>query len=330
MTTERNADPVAAAVATLIRAAGHREDPPSEAYGIVLAAAEATFHGMVRRRRFWRIAVALAATVVVAAAVAGLLSVRPPTDAIAEVARIDRVVGEADVRTPGRSGWARVTGPAAVLQDGARMRTGADGAAAVTLAGGMSLRLAPVTEAEFGDHARVRLRYGAVYADTGSGDGSTVSIITPAGTARDLGTQFEVRFEHERLQLRVREGRVSLLRNTQQFVADAGTQLTVDASGDVSRTVIARAGPDWQWAETIAPTPDFDKQPVNALLEWVARETGRTLRYTDAAVERQAAATILHGKIGEMAPLDALDTLLRTTDLTYVLVEDSTIEVRHK
>jgi ferric-dicitrate binding protein FerR (iron transport regulator) len=330
MTTERKSDPVAEAVATLIHAAGHREDPPPEAYGIVLAAAEEAFHGLVRRRRRWRIATALAATVVVAAAVAGLLRALPPTDTTASVARIARVVGEADLQAPGGPDWARVTSLAAALQAGARLRTGEHGAAAVTLAGGTSLRLAPMTEAEFGDDARVRLRHGAIYVDTGSGDGRTISVITPAGTARDFGTQFEVRYEHERLQVRVREGRVALLRDSGQIVADSGTQLAVSASGDVSRTVIARAGPDWQWVESIAPTPDFDDRPVNALLEWAARETGCTLRYANAGVERQAASTILHGKVGEMAPLEVLDTLLLTTDLTYVLVEDGTIEVRHK
>ena len=330
MTTERKSDPVAEAVATLIHAAGHREDPPPEAYGIVLAAAQEAFQGLVRRRRRWRIAAALAATVVVAAAVAGLIRSRALTDATVDVARIERVVGEAEVRAPGGSGWARIASRQAVLQAGARLRTGGSGAAAVTLAGGTSLRLAPATEAEFGDDARVHLRHGAVYADTGSSDGGTITVITAAGTARDLGTQFEVRYEHERLQVRVREGRVELQRDSGQIDADSGTQLAVSASGDVSRTVIARAGPDWQWVESIAPTPDFDDQPVSALLEWVAREMGYSLRYASTGVERQAAATILHGKVAEMAPLEVLDTLLQTTDLTYVLVDDATLEVRHK
>ena len=76
--------------------------------------------------------------------------------------------------------------------------------------------------------------------------------------------------------------------------------------------------------------PDLDDQPVTVLLDWVARETGRTLRYASAEVERQAATTILHGKIGQLAPLEALDAMLATTDLAYEVREDGTIEIRHK
>jgi hypothetical protein len=128
----------------------------------------------------------------------------------------------------------------------------------------------------------------------------------------------------------VREGRVALLRDADRVIADAGTQLAVDASGDVSRTRIARSGPEWQWAESVAPSPNFDGQPVTVLLEWVARETGRTLHYASAAVERQAAATVLHGNAGHLAPLTALDVMLATTDLTYELGPDGTIEIRRR
>ena len=330
MTTERKSDPVAEAVATLIHAAGHGESPPPEAYDIVLAAAEASFRQLVSRRKRWRIAAALAATVAVVAAVAGLLFVMPHGDATASVARVERVVGEALVRQPGSSGWSQVGSQHLVLRAGTRLRTGAIGAVAVTLTGGTSLRLASSTQAEFIDAARVHLKHGAVYADSGFGTGGAISVVTPAGTARDFGTQFEVRYEHEQLRLRVREGRVELQHGSQQFVADAGNQLSVGASGDVSRTVISRTGPDWQWAESIAPAPSFDDRSVNALLQWVARETGYSLRFANAAVEQQASTTILHGTVGAMEPLELLDTLLQTTDLTYVLVDEATIEVRHR
>lgn len=330
MTTERKPDPVAQAVATLIHAAGHREDPPPEAYGVVLAAAEEVFHRVVQRRRRWRIAAVLAATVVVAAAVAGLLVDRRQVGPSINVAQVERVTGETEVREPGERGWAPLKGAGSVLRAGARLRTGGNGAAAITLAGGTSLRLAPVTEVDLDDDARVNLRHGIVYADSDSRNGGAIRVVTPAGTASDFGTQFEVRYEREQLRIRVREGRVELQRDSGRFVADAGTQLAVNAAGDLSRTGIARTGPDWQWAEAIAPTPDFDDQPVDALLHWVARETGYSLRYASAGVAQQAERTILHGRIGQMPPLEALETLLQTTDLTYVLVDNATIEVRHR
>lgn len=330
MTTESRPDPVAQAVATLIHAAGRRVDPPAADYDIVLAAAEGVWRGKVQRRRRWRIGGGLAAALAVSVLVAGVLRVFLPGTTPVEVARVARLIGEADVRAPGAAEWSSLAGPSASLVAGARLRTREQGVAALTLADGVSLRVASMTEVELGEDARVRLSHGAVYADTGPGDGGAISVVTAAGTAHDFGTQFEVRYEHERLQLRVREGRVALLRDSDRTIADAGTQLAVDASGDLSRIRIARSGPDWQWAEAVAPTPDLDGQPVSALLEWVARETGRTLHYASAEVERQAATTVLHGKIGQMAPLTALDTMLATTDLTCELGPDGTIEVRRR
>jgi ferric-dicitrate binding protein FerR (iron transport regulator) len=330
MTTEWRPDPVAEAVATLIHAAGRREDPPAEAYHAVLAAAAETLRRKVGRRRRWRIVAGLAAAVAVMATAAAVLRTLLPEAAPVQVARVDRLVGGADVRAPGSDSWVRVLDAGGTLRAGTRVRTREDGVAGLVLADGVSLRLASVTEVELDDDTRVHLRHGTLYADTGPGDGGTISVVTPAGTAHDFGTQFEVGYLHERLRLRVREGRVALLRDAERVVADAGTQLDVDAAGEVSRTAIARGDAAWQWAEAVAPVPDFDDQPVTALLEWVARETGRRLHYASADVERQASATILHGKVGQLAPLDALEAMLATTDLACELRDDGTIEVRHR
>jgi len=51
------------ALALLIRAAGHREAPPDEAYQQVLAATRGTWQRKVRRRTYWRVANAIAASV---------------------------------------------------------------------------------------------------------------------------------------------------------------------------------------------------------------------------------------------------------------------------
>jgi ferric-dicitrate binding protein FerR (iron transport regulator) len=330
MTTEWNSDQVAQAVAALIHAGGRREAPPPESYDRVLAAAQATWRHKVRRRRWWRIASGLAAAALLVTMSAVLLTTQRPLTATVEVARVDRIIGGADTRAPGADSWAPLAGAAAALQVGTRLRTRENGVAGLTLRGGVSLRLAPLTEVELESDARVRLSHGLLYADTGPGDGGTINVITPAGTAHDFGTQFEIRYEHERLRLRVREGRVALLRDAQRVVADAGTQVAVNAAGEVSRTTIAPSDPAWRWAEAVAPAPDFDGQPVSLLLEWVARETGRALRYTDDSVKRQASATILHGKVGPLAPFEALDVMLATTDFAYEIRDDSTIEVRHK
>lgn len=330
MTTERKTDPVPDAVAALIRAAGRREEPPLEAYRIVLAASETTLRGKVRRRRWLRLGLGLAAALAVVVAVPFAYRALSPSTAVIEVARLDRQVGAIELREAGVAPWRVAAGRVVALRAGTRLRTHEGAAAGLALANGVSLRVDAVTEVEILEDARVRLRHGAVYADTGRGDGASISVTTPAGTAHDFGTQFEVRYEGERLALSVREGRVALLSSAEPLMVDAGTRLAVDAAGDVSRTTVATDDRSWQWAEAVAPVPDLDGKPVAALLAWVARETGLRLRYADAAVERQASATILHGAAGPLAPLDLLDVMLATTDFTYEVRDDGTIEVRRR
>lgn len=330
MTTERKTDPVPDAVAALIRAAGRREEPPLEAYRIVLAASETTLRGKVRRRRWLRLGLGLAAALAVVVAAPFAYRALSPSTAVIEVARLDRQVGAIELREAGVAPWRVAAGRVVALRAGTRLRTHEGAAAGLVLANGVSLRVDAVTEVEILEDARVRLRHGAVYADTGRSDAASISVSTPAGTAHDFGTQFEVRYEGERLALSVREGRVALLSGAEPLMVDAGTRLAVDAAGDVSRTTVATDDRSWQWAEAVAPVPDLDGKPVAALLAWVARETGLRLRYADAAVERQASATILHGAAGPLAPLELLDTMLATTDFTYEVRDDGTIEVRRR
>jgi hypothetical protein len=125
----------------------------------------------------------------------------------------------------------------------------------------------------------------------------------------------------------VREGRVEIDRAGRLLSGSAGEQLDIDVLGGVTRSWISATDTAWQWAEAVAPAPDIDGQPATVLLAWVARETGRQLRYESAAVEARAATVILHGNIRHLAPLAALEVMLATTDLEYALAGD-TMEVR--
>ena len=78
----------------------------------------------------------------------------------------------------------------------------------------------------------------------------------------------------------------------------------------------------------MASAPEINEQPVTELLEWVARETGRPIRYKDSEVERRAATTILHGSIRHFAPLEALGVMLATTNLEYVELPDGTLLIQ--
>lgn len=84
----------------------------------------------------------------------------------------------------------------------------------------------------------------------------------------------------------------------------------------------------WEWVHAVAPVPLVDGRPLAVLLDWVARETGRPLRYASPTIREQAMNTVLHGRIRDLAPLEALEVMLATTDLDYALLADGTIEIR--
>jgi ferric-dicitrate binding protein FerR (iron transport regulator) len=313
-------------VAALIRTAGRRTEPPADAYRRVFAAAQAALRERTtrRRERIGLLAAGVAATLVLAV----LLVLRstptaPQPDVLATVVRS---VGSLEVGAG--DAWRHAAASQDRLEAGTRLRTAADGRAALALAGGHSLRLAPGTEILFDAPGRLYVERGAIYVDSGTRPAeSGITVVTPAGTARDLGTQFELQVAGTRLRLRVREGRVSVDRGGRSLTGRAGEQLAFDDFGRVSRSTIERDAEAWRWAEEIAPVPDIEGKPASQLIAWVARETGREVRYADATAEARAASVILHGNIRNLAPAEALAAMLATTDLECVL-EGATMSIR--
>ncbi len=313
-------------VESLMRTAGRRDEPPEDAYRQVLVAATAAFREKTARRheRLWLFWAGAAAVLTLALAL--MFQWTPPGAEREALARVDRVVGSVELATGDVWRPLGESGPA--FTSGMKLRTLAGGRAALALAGGASLRLAAGTEVVFDAPGQLFLQRGTIYIDSDARAGARgVEIVTPAGTARDLGTQFELRVRGQALRLRVREGSVSIDRGGQAVTGAAGDEVSIDLLGGVQRGSIATDSPDWQWAESIAPTPDIDGKPAATLIAWVARETGRRLRYESPVVEQRASTVILHGNIRHLAPLAALETMLATTDLEYVLDGD-TMEIR--
>jgi ferric-dicitrate binding protein FerR (iron transport regulator) len=314
------------AVAELIRTAGRRVEPPSAAYERALAAATAALETKLRRRtqKRWSIAVAASALL---AAIALTLSIAPQ-DPARIAARTDRIIGAVEVKTDG-GGWTALSADAVDLQASTEIRTRAGSGAGLVLAGGASLRLADATHIALQSDSRVHLLNGKVYLDTGATTAAQqVEVVTAAGSAIDIGTQFEVLYRDDAYRLRVREGRVRLDRGPDIIDSQAGEQLTIDARGLVARTQLQADDADWEWAQALAPPPDIDGRPLSVLLAWVARETGKTIRFEQPELERKAQTTILHGSIRLLAPLDALAAMLATTDLEHVLADENTILIR--
>jgi ferric-dicitrate binding protein FerR (iron transport regulator) len=313
-------------VESLIRSAGRRVDPPPDAYQGVFIAAHAAFleKSARRRERLRGLWAAAAAALVCALALFALWTPRAARQG--ELARVDRVLGEVEVATG--EVWRPAAEAGMRLAAGMRVRTRNSARAALALAGGESLRLDSDTEVMLDAPGRLYLRHGTIYVDSGARPAAArVEVVTAGGTARDLGTQFELHVAATALRLRVREGTVTIDRGGSTLVGKAGEELSIDGLGSVWRAPISPSDPAWQWVETIAQMPDMDGRPAATLIAWVARETGRRLLYESPLVEQRAAAVILHGEVRHLAPIEALEAMLATTDLTFELHGD-TMEIR--
>ena len=126
------------------------------------------------------------------------------TDAFATVITADR----ATVAREGDEATTQVAQLGALLSQGQVLRTGARGFAGLRLADQYSIRLDEGTSVRFESSHVLVLSQGALYVDSGgSPNGATpLEIRTPFGTARNQGTQFEVRLQDAGLRVRVREG----------------------------------------------------------------------------------------------------------------------------
>lgn len=311
------------AVAAAIKLAGRREVPPQNDRDRIFNVAAATLQQkLARRKRQRRIGLAVAASLVLAVtATLGLLMGTADPDVYA---RADRVIGtltwQADTSAP----WIPIS-EGKMLPENSLLKTGPTDRAGLILHNGISVRLAPDTTVELVAASALRLDHGTVYIDAGDDAETSIELITPVGTARDIGTQFEVRYTADQYRLRIREGKVSLAMAGQHLNASTGDELYAEAGGAVNLRRLASNEQDWLWAEELAPVPDLDGQPLTLLLNWVSRETGRGIAFASDDVETQAAETILHGSVRKMSPLDTLGAMLSTTDLRYLLQEDGTI-----
>lgn len=311
-------------VETLLKAAGRRLAPPADDYQRVLAAANAALDAKLagRRRRTWQYSAAAAVAV---AAIAALWVLAPGPESV-RVGTVERLVGEVRVRGAEDDDWRTPASPL-LLDSGSIVRTGVGAGAGIRLASGTSLRLAAGTEVRLAAASRLELRSGTIYLDSGMEalPGRAVEVVTKRATARDIGTQFEVRLVGDDWRLRVREGRVAVAYSGGETAGSAGDQLRIDSDGRVERSRIALTGPGWSWAESLAESPEVDDQPLSRVLAWVSRETGRAIRFESAELERRAAGTIVHGSIDGLDPLAALDVVLATSDLRYTIMTDEAI-----
>jgi ferric-dicitrate binding protein FerR (iron transport regulator) len=208
---------------------------------------------------------------------------------------------------------------------GTRLDSG-DGQIGFRLASGGSLRIAPHSRVVLVGSDEAELLAGALYFDSEGERSAEFAVMTDLGRVRDVGTQFLVRLDDERLDVGVREGLVNVTRGATSDTASAGERLVAtQATNDLRRDSISTVGGDWEWAERLAPPFDTNGRTLGEFLEWFEAQTGRAVVFADAAVERIKRPAVLRGSVGDFPPLQKLSAVLAVNELTYMLDGDRVV-----
>jgi ferric-dicitrate binding protein FerR (iron transport regulator) len=256
-----------------------------------------------RARRF---AVAAGLAAAGAAAVFGWLASQEPAER-PMVATLER--GSLAVHgAPLAAGAGIAAGDVVTVRDGA--------GALLRLGPGLSLRVAAGTEATVASTERVELRAGRVFVDALPGADDALTVATSRGDVRHLGTQYEVVDDSGRVEVAVREGRVQVASaGAAAMEAAAGELLVLRAGAPAERQAIADAAARFGWIAALPSPVVIDGRPLAEFLSWYARETGRSVSFASADLERQAATITLSGSVDGLSPEAALEVVAASTDL---------------
>lgn len=297
MNTSRNSDRRMdeAQIAELLQKVGARPQPSDAAVRQAREKVHAAWQSEVNARRRQRRSFggwATAAGVFLAVGLGLFLAQNPAPDTSS--GHLAHHVNEIAYQPSGTGEWLPVDG-VAQFAAGDRLRSGADSYAMVELADGITVRMDAASELELGAGQELYLEEGAVYVDAPGA--STVVVETPLGSARDIGTRFEVRMFDDAWRVQVREG-IVLMDDHQQGAARAVAGERLLASGDeLQRQAIGTTDVSWQWTHQAASPMTIEGSTLGSYLAWWGRESGVEVGYSkpiDAAIADQ---TRLHGDL---------------------------------
>ena len=303
----------------VLKSAGLREKPPADVERAVREQVRGEWREAVAehgRRNRRRTGFALAAGLVAAAV--GVWSIAPGlSDAPVAIASV--TFASKDVRVT--SGWFdrwHAVAPGQALRAGQTLETGPSGRGALALVGGLSARIDHDSSLVAAAADRLVLERGTIYVDSGPASAAAppLDVVTPAGTVRHVGTQYEVRLLDAGVRVSVRDGLIEWRSSGGSIERSAaGEQLTITREGRVERGSVSAYGPVWDWTLAAAPPIDIEDMPLSQFLAWAARETGREIAYASPDIEREAAGIVVHGSIAGLSPPEALHAVLATTSV---------------
>lgn len=309
------------AVEALLEKAAPRPVPPDADEQQVREAVHAEWRsvtGKVRtRRQFARLAIA--ASVLLAVALS-FNAYRETGIAPVEVASIDKSYGS--IYLLGKQSELTELDDLATVTTGQTIMTGSESGIGLAWVGGGSLRMDEATTVEFVGTDAVFLREGRVYFDS-QAMGASFTVNTAHGAVSHIGTQYMTAVDGLRLTVSVREGEISIDRNSGKDSGLAGQQVEIIGEAAATFTNIGSSGAQWEWLEATAPTLDFSGKSTYEFLQWVARETGYGIAFEDAEAERLAREGRLVGTIPGLDPRRELEVRMLGEDLDYAFDQDS-------
>ena len=274
-------------------------------------------------RRRWRrltVGLAAAATVVIAIfAYTGVFNNSPTQITTGIVASVVKQSGRVMTRPAGANATMQQLLAEEMLMSGAMIATAHDARLAIRWLDGESIRLDENTQLLLNSETDIELLGGRIYIDSHADDNkpsskNELTINTPFGRVRHLGTQYMTSLTDGSVTVSVRQGSVSVTGNNEESIANSGQQLNVSSRGSVSLAPIATYGESWQWVEEISPGFTLDGRSMSDFLNWVSRESGRSLEYVSPAAETLARDTVMRGTV-DLQPMRALELMLQTSDL---------------
>jgi len=320
-----------AATTRLLRLAGPRSPVSAMRAARVRAAVQVEWRRGIRRRvarrRLVTTLFAAAAAVILAVGWTNLVDrgTGPLGEPLAVVEQLEgmprRVSGTADAATT------EALSRSAAVRTGEWIETDARARVALRFADGTSVRLDIDSRLRLLSARVIELATGAVYVDTGRESGR-FEVRTAMATARDVGTQFELRLLDRTVRLRVRTGLVELRDPVRSVSAGEGTEISLSGAGAVRRPIVPH-GSEWDWTARVSPSLDFEGVSLAIFLEQLARENGWAIRYADPTLASEASGIVLHGSVSGLPPQEAVDVAITTSGLRHRLDNGQLLVLRH-
>ena len=224
-----------------------------------------------------------------------------------------------------------------VVMAGDEIDTGAAGRVLLDLTSGAQLRIDTHSVAQWKSPTELQLLSGTVYVETRvhpASQASSVSHIrqltvsTPWGDVRHVGTRFEVQVAEGSTLVRVRDGLVSFsAKSAAPVMVRAGQQLSISNSVITLQPGPGSAAPEWDWLRAIGPSFAIEGRTLSDTLDWLSGETGLQVIYLSDGARSQAHALILRGTIDGLDTRQALLAVLAGSGLAFELRADR-VEIR--